>query len=70
MNRFYRLLRNERIDYTLFAAQWARLLVRGKDRLLHVSIDWTEWHHDLRMLMAAVVSGKRAIPLFAQAFPK
>jgi hypothetical protein len=70
VNRFYRLLRNERVDYTLFAAQWARLLVRGKERLLQVSIDWTEWHHDLRMLMAAVVSGKRAIPLFAQAFPK
>jgi len=70
VNRFYRLLRNTRVDYTVFAAQWARLLVRGKERLLHVAIDWTEWHHDLRMLVAAVVTGKRAIPLFAQAFPK
>lgn len=70
VNRLYRLLRNQRVDYTVFAAQWARLLTRGKERLLHVAIDWTEWHHDLRMLTAAVVTGKRAIPLFAQAFPK
>jgi hypothetical protein len=70
VNRFYRLLRNDRVDYSVFAAQWARLLSRGKERLLHVAIDWTEWHHELRMLMAAVVTGKRAIPLFAQAFPQ
>jgi hypothetical protein len=70
VNRFYRLLRNARVDYTEFAAQWAKLLVRGKDRCLLVAVDWTEWHHDLRLLVAAVVSGKRAIPLFAQAFTK
>ena len=35
-----------------------------------VAVDWTEWHSDLRMLVAAVVSGRRAIPLFAQAFDK
>ncbi len=70
VNRFYRLLRNARVDYTEFAAQWAKLLARGKDRLLVVAVDWTEWHHDLRMLTAAVVTGKRAIPLFNQAFDK
>jgi len=70
VNRFYRLLRNANIDYTELAAQWARLLVRGKDHALLVALDWTEWHHDIRMLVAAVVTGKRAIPLFAQAFDR
>jgi hypothetical protein len=68
VNRFYRLLRNTRIDYTQFVEQWARLLVRGQDRHLLIAIDWTEWHHELRMLLAAVVAGKRAIPLYAEAF--
>jgi hypothetical protein len=58
------------VDYTEFAAQWMRLLVRSKDRCLLVAVDWTEWHHDLRMLTAAVVAGKRAIPVFTQAFGK
>lgn len=70
VNRFYRLLRNRRIDFTRYITQWAQLLVRGPERHLLVAVDWTEWHHDLRMLVAAVVAGKRAIPLFAQAFEK
>jgi Transposase DDE domain len=70
VNRFYRLLRNVRVDDLLLASQWARQLVRRPDRLLLVAIDWTEWHHDLRLLVAAVVTGKRAIPLFARGFEK
>lgn len=70
VNRFYRLLRNPRVDYTQFVEQWARLLVRGPDRHLLIAIDWTEWHHELRMLLAAVVAGKRAIPLYAEAFKR
>jgi hypothetical protein len=66
VNRFYRLLRNENIDYTDFASSWAKLLAKRTQGHLLVSIDWTEWHHQLRMLMAAVVVGKRAVPLFAQ----
>jgi Transposase DDE domain len=70
VNRFYRLLRNPRIDYLGYVEKLAGLFVRGADRHLVISIDWTEWHHDLRMLSAAVVVGKRAIPLFTQAFAK
>jgi hypothetical protein len=69
VNRFYRLLRNRRVDYLAFATQWAGLLARRPDRHLLVALDWTEWHHALRVLLAAVVTGKRAIPLFAQAYP-
>lgn len=68
VNRFYRLLRNVRIDYTELASRWAWMLARRPDRHLVVAIDWTEWHHGLRMLAAAVVTGKRAIPLFVQTF--
>src|SRR5512139_2261883 len=45
VNRFYRLLRNARVDYTEFATQWMRLLVRSKERCLLLAVDWTEWHH-------------------------
>ena len=70
INRFYRLLRNSRVDYTLFISQWAQLLVRGSERQLLIAVDWTEWHHELRMLVASVVTGKRAIPLYTQAFKR
>jgi hypothetical protein len=70
LNRFYRLMRNTRVDYTDFVASWARLLARTKERALLIAVDWTEWHHDLRLLAAAVVTGRRAIPLFAEGFEK
>ena len=66
VNRFYRLLRNSNVDYTELAASWANMLARSRGRHLVVAIDWTEWHHDLRLLVAAVVVGRRALPLFVQ----
>lgn len=69
VNRFYRLLKNERVDELLFVTQWARQLARGSKQLL-LAVDWTEWHHDLRLLVASVVVGKRGIPLWAQGFKK
>jgi hypothetical protein len=70
VNRFYRLLRNPRVDYIAWIATWARQLARDPARPLLVAVDWTEWHHDLRMLVAAVVAGRRAIPVFAQAYDR
>ena len=66
VNRFYRLLRNSNVDYVELAASWAKVLARSRTRHLTLAIDWTEWHHDLRLLVAATVAGKRAIPLFVQ----
>jgi hypothetical protein len=66
VNRFYRLLRNSNVDYIDLAASWAKVLARSHTRQLTLAIDWTEWHHDLRLLVAATVAGKRAIPLFVQ----
>jgi len=70
VNRFYRLLRNHRVDETLLVERWAGLLAKRTKGHLTISIDWSEWHHELRMLAAAVVVGKRAVPLWVQAFKK
>ena len=68
LNRFYRLLRNPRIDDQVLTAQLLRLL--GAGRRLLIALDWTEWHHDLRMLLASVVVGCRAIPVQTAVFNK
>ena len=31
-----------------------------------LAVDWTEWHHGRRLLVVAMVTGKRAIPVFVQ----
>ncbi len=61
LTRVYRLLRNPRIDDQLLTAQLLRLL--GGGRRLLIALDWTEWHHDLKMLLASVIVGCRAIPV-------
>jgi hypothetical protein len=66
LTRFYRLLRNPRIDEQLLTGQLIQLLGHGQRLLL--ALDWTEWHYDLRMLVAAVVVGCRAIPVQVAAF--
>jgi hypothetical protein len=67
-NRLYRLLRNPRVDDQRLVQKLARCLCRNPDKRLLLAIDWTEWHSHMRMLVAAAVIGKRAIPLWAQAF--
>jgi hypothetical protein len=68
LQRFYRLLKNPRIDETELVATLADALCRKPTRHLIVPIDWTEWGHGLRLLVASVVVGKRGVPLFVQAF--
>jgi hypothetical protein len=68
LTRSYRLLRNPRIDDQQLTAQLLRLLGHGQ-RLL-IALDWTECHHDLRRLVAAVVVGCRAIPVQTAAFSR
>lgn len=70
VNRFYRLLRNDRVEYEKFLVQWIRLLARRPDGTTLAAVDWTEWHHGLRVFAAAVVVGKRAVPVFVQACSK
>jgi hypothetical protein len=68
LNRLYRLLRNPRVDDQVLTAQLLRLL--GAGRRLLIALDWTEWHHDLKMLVASVIVGRRAIPVQVAAFRK
>jgi hypothetical protein len=51
LNRLYRLLRNPRVDDQVLTVQLLRLL--GAGRRLLIALDWTEWHHDLKMRVAS-----------------
>jgi hypothetical protein len=62
LNRFYRLLRNPRIDDQKLTSQVLRLLANGGQSLL-IAIDWTKWYQPWQMLLASVVVGCRAIPV-------
>jgi hypothetical protein len=66
--RFYRLTANDKIDHLPLVTRLADRLCRNADRHLLIPIDWTEWHHGLRMLVASVVVGKRGVPLMVQAW--
>jgi hypothetical protein len=52
----------------VLTAQLLRLL--GAGRRLRIALDWTEWHHDLKMLVASVIVGRRASPVQVAAFRK
>jgi len=67
--RFYRLLHNRRVEDLLLSRQMIRTLAK-RSRTVLISIDWTEWHPPLRMLLASVVTGTRAVPVYASTFIK
>jgi hypothetical protein len=52
LTRFYRLLRHERIDDQRLTEPRLRVLHGDRARLL-LAIDWTEWPHVWRILVAA-----------------
>ncbi len=62
LNRFYRLLHNERIDDQRLTQQMLSVVSQSQSETL-VALDWTDWPHGLQMLVAAVVVGTRAIPV-------
>lgn len=70
LNRYYRLLRNHRVDTILLTKQLLNLVRKNLGNKPIIAIDWTEWHHDLRMLSASVVTDNRAIPVQTAAFHK
>jgi len=67
--RFYRLLHNRRVEDLLISREILRTLAK-RTRTLLISVDWTEWHPPLRMLLASVVTGTRAVPVYAATFRK
>jgi hypothetical protein len=44
VNRFYRWLRNGRVDYLEFVTRWLDVLARRPDQNVLLAVDWTEWH--------------------------
>ncbi len=69
LTRLYRLLHNSRIDDLAISRKMLEQLGQGEGPLL-VALDWTEWHSQLRVLMASVAMGTRAIPVYMAAFIK
>lgn len=70
LNRLYRALRNPRIDWLSVEREFLRLLGRTVGRRLLIAIDWTEWHGQMRMLVASVVLGRRAVAVQTEAFER
>lgn len=69
LTRFYRLLHNPRLDDLKITKQFLTLLSQSASPLL-IALDWTEWHPPLRMLLASVIVGSRAVPVQTAAFLK
>jgi hypothetical protein len=69
LTRFYRLLHNPKLDDLKMARQMLSFFAQLQGPLL-IAIDWTEWHQPLRMLLASVIRGIRAIPVYASVFSK
>jgi hypothetical protein len=67
--RFYRLLHNPRLDDLAISRAMLHQLAQKASPLL-VSLDWTEWHSQLRVIIASAAMGTRAIPVYMAAFLK
>lgn len=70
LQRLYRLFANTRLDDLAVWAGLARILVPVAGRMPVVSLDWTEWGDEHRVLALTLSVGRRALPIFAQAFSK
>jgi hypothetical protein len=69
LTRFYRLLHNPKLDDLKMTRQMLSFFAQLPGPFL-IAIDWTEWHPPLRMLLASVIRGTRAIPVQAAVFSK
>lgn len=69
LTRFYRLLHNPNLDDLKITRQMLSFFAQLPGPFL-IAIDWTEWHPPLRMLLASVIRGTRAIPVYATVFSK
>jgi hypothetical protein len=70
LNRFYRLLANHKFDDLQLTKQMLAQFGKSIGKRLLIAVDWTEWHHDQRILLGSVVADRRAIPVHAAAFNK
>lgn len=68
LQRLYRLVGNTRFDDLVVWSGLARVLVPAAGRLPVIAVDWTEWGDAHRVLALTLSIGRRALPLFVQAF--
>jgi hypothetical protein len=68
LQRLYRFVNRSKIDVQVLWAEISHRLLLTAGRMPVVSIDWTEWRFDLRVLSATLSVGKRALPVFVQSF--
>jgi hypothetical protein len=69
LTRFYRLLHNPKLDDLKVTRQMLSFFAQLPGPFL-ITIDWTEWHPPLRMLLVSVIRWNRAIPVQAAVFSK
>lgn len=64
--RLYRFLGESTLAPIDFWQSWAFRLFNTAGRTPLIAVDWTEWPHGLRVLSAALIVGRRALPMFMQ----
>jgi len=67
LQRYYRWVGKSEIDTAKVWQKQAEILSSGAGRRAVVAVDWTEWHHGMRVLAAGLCLGKRAVPVLARA---
>lgn len=69
LTRFYRLLHNPKLDDLKITQQMLSFFAQLPGPLL-IAVDWTKWPPPLRILLASVIRGTRAIRIQAALFFK
>lgn len=70
LQRFYRFVHNHRFDDLAVWGELAHQLLSSAGKPAVIAVDWTEWHSGLRVLAATACVGRRAVPIYVQAFSK
>lgn len=70
LQRFYRFVNESKMDPLAVWRELTWRLLEGIGRVAVISVDWTEWRFDLRVLVATVSVGRRAVPILAQTFTR
>jgi len=64
-----RVLGNAKVDMWRLGARLLERISEASDHVV-VAVDWTEWVAEKRVLVAAAVLGRRAVPIAAEAFDR
>lgn len=68
--RIYRFIGNTRVNDVFIYEELAKSLLAGVKGRPVISVDWTEWHSNLRVLAATLTVARRSVVIFAQSCVK